>query len=130
MWIGDIIKMAANARPKNELVYTPSTMAEWTVTGAGTTKGAGTIHLVADGAVDRSYISAGLSVLTQYVLIYNITATDLDNNFATVAGSIFESALVLPKMLGTTRCCLKLPRQSVQTHLICVVQRVTPMVNI
>lgn len=103
MWIGDILKMVSNANPKNEIVYTPSTMAEWTIGGAGTTKGNGTIHLVQASFNDAASIVTGLKSSTNYGLLYSVSGVTLDNNFVVTAAGAISTATIVPKNLGNCK---------------------------
>ena len=72
--------MAANARPNNELVYTPSTWAEWTLTN-GATRVATEIELTPyEQSIVSAWINTTLKNNTKYGIIFNIVSNTLNGN--------------------------------------------------
>lgn len=94
MWIGDIVKMAANARPKNELVYNPSTWAEWTksnVVGNAT----GLEFTCVDGAYTITNLATGFKTSTKYGVLLNVVSNSLNLKSIYVDNSVATSLLYI-----------------------------------
>lgn len=75
----------------------------WTVLGAGTTKGANGIHLVADASNDGARLTVTVKPSTTYTFVYFVRATDLDNNFVFTTSGFVSTTVVLSKTLGLNK---------------------------
>ena len=91
MWIGDIIKMVENARPKNEVVYTPSTWAEWTKASGLAVADASGLEITSD-AVNASWntLPVNAKVSTKYGILLNVLSNSLS-----ASGLAFPGYLVV-----------------------------------
>lgn len=88
---------------KNELIYNRDTFAEWTVAGAGSTKGLNGIHLVTDGSIEYAQIPVVCKPNQKYGILYNVTACNLNNDFNISATSITGSTVTIPRAVGNNK---------------------------
>ncbi len=78
--------------------------ANWVIAGAGTTKGAVGLHLVADGNSEKAQLSINLKPSTQYTLVYNVKSQNLDGVFNFVNGGLLSVNLMnLSKNIGLNK---------------------------
>lgn len=91
---------------KSEVPYTPSTWAEWSLYGVGSTKGSTGVHLVQADLSD-GLVMSNLSIkpLTKYGLLYNVTACTLTALFCIADGDIVPNGTPdIPKIVGNNKC--------------------------
>jgi len=91
-------------RPRNVVAYNPTTWAEWTIEGVGSTKGINGVHLVAQGSTDMSIFSTNCKSNTKYGLLYNVTETTLSSDLILPAiGSIQSTMMIIPKAISNNK---------------------------
>ena len=97
----EVLANAVNQMANNGVNY-----ANWTVAGAGTTKGANGIHLVQNGGTDLASLPIpGIKGNTQYTLVYRVLNSNANSGFvlANNAPSFLDTTFVLPKTPGVQK---------------------------
>jgi hypothetical protein len=92
-----------------QLANNGTNYANWTVAGTGTTKGATGIHLVANASTDRAYLSLSLKPSTQYTLVYDVVASNLDGNMLAIGSTVFNTDTTLAKTVGKNKVLFTTP---------------------
>jgi hypothetical protein len=84
----------------NELKYNNQTWAEWTIAGAGTTKGANGLHLVSATPDESAYIATSLKGSTKYGLLYTVKANTTTAGDFKMTNALTGVSAVLSKTVG------------------------------
>ena len=102
---GGIPEVEVLANTVNQMANNGVNYANWTVAGAGTTKGA-SIHLVQNGGTDLASLPIpGIKGNTQYTLVYRVLNSNNNSSFvlANNAPSFLDTTFVLPKTPGVQK---------------------------
>lgn len=87
----------------NEVKYNPYTWVEWTVAGAGSTKGADGVHLVAAGSTDKCEMVTAFKNNTKYGILVNVLATTLNSTFIIGATGAPTVTGTIPQTIGNNK---------------------------
>lgn len=95
------ILMSTALRPRNEIIYNPSTWAEWTKNGAvGNSTG---LEITAtNGTTKSGSINTNLKVNKKYGVLYEVVSTDLDSTF-TLQSYLTGSNVTLTQTIGINK---------------------------
>lgn len=90
---------------KSEVPYTASAWAEWTMAGAGTTRGSSGAHLVQDGGNERFEMLTAFKPSTKYGILHNVISQNLNGSFVLVGGGGMAppNHIVLGKTVGNNK---------------------------
>jgi hypothetical protein len=83
--------------------------ANWTVQGAGSTKGASGIHLVQATNSEGAFLNLNLKPNTQYTFVYYVKVCTLSSTLVGVDSSVFGVNITLPKTVGLNKYVFTTP---------------------